>query len=99
MLEKYKEIFSEERWNEICQIVKEKGMKISNRDFTNSEIIFIINETALSEIEKEGAILCWIKKVKLYKIAQKYNYSESAVKYHKKKVSKMLRTTCNRIFK
>lgn len=99
MLERAKEWFTEGRWNEICELVSRKGMKISANDFTANEIRFIINETTLSEKEKEGAIMYFVNKEKQIVIAYHLKYSDSTIKYHKKKVSRKLRETCCRIFK
>lgn len=99
MLDKYKDVFTEARWNECCDLVATKGMHISNNDFTTSEIEVIINETALTDSEKEAARLRYIKHVRLKDIAARFNYSESDIKYRRRKVSKALRTTCLRIFK
>lgn len=99
MLDRFKGIFSEARWTEICNLVREKGMRISYNDFTSSEIDCIINETPLSFNQAEGARMYYIKKCKLREIANTLNYSDSNIKYYKKKVSKALRTTCCRIFK
>lgn len=99
MLDKYKSIFTEARWNECCDLVATKGMHTSSSDFTASEIEVIINETTLTDNEKEAARLRYIKHVRLKDIAMRFNYSESDIKYRRRKVSKALRTTCLRIFK
>lgn len=99
MLEKYKEHFTEARWNELCELVKTKGMKVTSKDFTVSEIEFIISETPLSNVERDGAIRFYVKHMSLDSISNIVSYSYSTVKYHKKRISKSLRETCCRIFK
>lgn len=99
MLDKYKQYFSELRWQELCELVSTKGMKVTSSDFTTSEIDLIIEETPLSDELKKGAKLYYMHKVKMNNIAYRLGYSDSTIKYYKKRVSLALRTTCCRIFK
>lgn len=99
MLEKYKSTFTETRWAELCWLVSQKGMKVNFHDFTASEIELIIKETVITDAEREGCRLYYIKRVPLQTIARKLGYSEAGSKYQKKKCSRLLRETCCRIFK
>lgn len=97
--ERYKDMFTDERWNEICELVSKKKMKIQSTQFTVSEIKFIINETPLTENQKKGAEFFYVKRMKKNQIAAELGYSEATIQYYKDKVSKALRATCCRIFK
>lgn len=97
--DRYKQCMTEQRWIDVCNLVKQKGMSVYYKDFTTSEIQLIINETPLSEKQKQGAELYYINRVKQDDIALRFGYSESTIKYYKKKISYALRETACRIFK
>lgn len=97
--QKYKDVFSEARWNDVCKIVEEQGIKVRSNQFTAPEIELIISETALSDKLKEGAKLHYVNHVKIKDLCIRYGYDKSGIEYYKKKVSLALRTTCTRIFK
>lgn len=96
--DKYKQVCSEARWNQLCELVKSKGMSISNRDLTTSEIQLVIDETALSDNQRKGAILYYIHHVKIKDLQERFGYDKSGILYYKKKISLALRQTCNKIF-
>lgn len=89
---------SEERLKEIKKMVKEKGLKIYCSDFTKSEIEYIISETVLSKDDEYFARMKYIEALSNSEIADKLGLSIDAVKYHRRKVSLLLRQTCCRIF-
>lgn len=88
------------RFEEIKALVYEIGMKISSEYFCVSEIEFIIQETALSDEDREFARAKYIRKMTNEKLLDHMNWgSLSTVIAHNKKVSKALKITCQRIFK
>lgn len=98
-MNRYPDLISNTRWNEICTMVKNKGMYTSYRDYTVTEITkIIIPETILSEEEIAWAIDRYIKKMSNLQFQERFNLSESAVKARHKKLSLKLRTTCTRLF-
>lgn len=98
MTDKQKEVFSEERWTHIVKLVNELGNRINCTYFTKSELRYLIDETPLSEKQRQGAIDYYINKVKIIDLANKYGYSESQIQYYHRKIREALKKTCIRVF-
>ena len=99
MTSRYPNIISDSRWEELCNIIAEKGMKVNHKDFTISEIRLIISETVLSPNEVRGCEMHFINRMTITQCAHEIGVSESTAKYHKKNISRLLRQTACRIFK
>ncbi len=91
---------TDDRLDELKEIIKNKGMKISFKDFAIYEIEIIINQTVLNDVDKEFAKLKYIKNMTNEKISERMGWSSpNTVISHCNKVSHSLKMTCQRIFK
>lgn len=90
---------TEERFQALKELVADKKMKVTNKDFAVYEIELIIEQTPFSEKDRKIARLKYIDKLTNEDILDRVDYySINTIKNHIKRISFELRTTCNKLF-
>lgn len=99
MLDRYRSVFTDSRWDEIVADVKSCGMDIDFTHFYPNEIEFILNETRMTDNERKGGILLFCKALTKKQICDRLGVSRATLWRHEKKVRAEIRRTCCRMFK
>lgn len=92
-------IISDARLEEIRLMLKEKGNNISFKDFAVYEIEIIIEQTPMSNENKEFAKAKYIKRLTHDELLDHMGWgSPNTVTKRTKKISNALKSTCRKIF-
>ena len=89
----------ETRFAHLCGLVQSKGMEISFRDFTCSEIRWLIDETPFSPTDRKVAVLRFVENRTYDDISGRMEwYSNTTTIKHCRFVSEALKRTCFKVF-
>lgn len=88
----------EERVNLFAKLSDDEKMALTSNDFTISEITEIINETALNKLDKNIAIMRYIKKMTFDEISIKLNRDVRTIQKRLVNISIKLKSTCVKLF-
>lgn len=88
----------EERINLFAQLSDDEKMALTSNDFTITEITEIINETALNKLDKNIAVMRYIKRMTYEEISYKLNRDIRTIQKRIPNISIKLKETCVKLF-
>lgn len=88
----------DERINFFANLTNDEKMALTSNDFTISEITEIINETALNKLDKNIAVMRYIKRMTFDEIANKLDRDIKTIQKRIPNISIKLKQTCVKLF-